>query len=250
MPTGPSWPSRARKTSTKLATMRQLRRARAPGCRWTSDRPGTAAPSGLPPGTGSTRARRARPSRGTGKRSSARRMCPPGSPSCSRARSTVSSAVPETTPSWPSAGDGAGEPPVGDADAHAALDDDRSLVHRRRSIIDRRGRCALRGRPHNPGAHEGKATLQWRVVVRALLAAVVLAGAPVLQAQSASAPLIVTATVVSTCKVDVPRSAETSTFATMPVAVTCAKGGATPRVQRPVAPRRSEVRDALLVIDF
>ena len=86
---------------------------------------------------------------------------------------------------------------------------------------------------------------------RRVLAATILAGAPVLaHAQSASAPLIVTATVVSTCRVDVPRSAEASTFATMPVAVTCARGGTAPRVQRPIAPRRIEVRDAVLVIDF
>jgi len=88
-------------------------------------------------------------------------------------------------------------------------------------------------------------------MVRTVLGAVILAGAHALAlAQAASAPLIVTATVVSTCKVDAPQSAEASKFATMPVAVTCTKGGATPRVQRPVAPRRSEVRDALLVIDF
>ena len=87
-----------------------------------------------------------------------------------------------------------------------------------------------------------------------VLAASLLAGAPALaQTQSASAPLFVTATVVSTCKVDVPRSAEASIFATMPVSVSCAKGGATPRVQRPiapVAPRRSEVQDAVLIINF
>ena len=88
-------------------------------------------------------------------------------------------------------------------------------------------------------------------MVRAALAAAILAGAPALaDAQSASAPLIVTATVVSTCRVEVPRSAAASSFATLPVAVTCAKRGATPRVQRPVAPRRSEVRDAVLIIDF
>ena len=88
-------------------------------------------------------------------------------------------------------------------------------------------------------------------MVRSFLAAAILAGVPVpAQAQSASAPLVVTATVVSTCKVDVPRSAEASTFATMPVAVTCTKRGATPRVQRPTAPRRSEMRDAVLIIDF
>jgi len=78
----------------------------------------------------------------------------------------------------------------------------------------------------------------------------ILAGAPSLaHAQSASAPLIVTATVVSTCRVEVPRAAEASTFATMPVTVTCARGGTAPRVQRPIAPR-SEGREALLVIDF
>jgi len=91
-------------------------------------------------------------------------------------------------------------------------------------------------------------------MVRTVLAAVILAGAPALaQTQSVSAPLFVTATVVSTCNVDVPRSADASRFATMPVAVTCAKGGATPRVQRPIAsiaPRRSEVRDAVLIINF
>jgi hypothetical protein len=88
-------------------------------------------------------------------------------------------------------------------------------------------------------------------MLRTVLAAAILAGASALpQAQSASAPLFVTATVVSTCRVDVPRSAEASTFATMPVAVTCARRGTTPRVQRPIAPRRSEVRDAVLIIDF
>jgi hypothetical protein len=88
-------------------------------------------------------------------------------------------------------------------------------------------------------------------MVRTVLAAVVIATAPALaHAQSASAPLVVTATVVSTCKVEVPRSAEATTFATLPVAVTCAKGGTTPRVQRPVEPRRSEVQDAVLIINF
>ncbi len=69
-------------------------------------------------------------------------------------------------------------------------------------------------------------------------------------AQSATAPLIVTATVVSTCKVDVPQSTDASIFATFPVTVTCARRGTTPRVQRPIAPRRSEIRDAVLTIDF
>jgi len=89
------------------------------------------------------------------------------------------------------------------------------------------------------------------VIARTVLSAALLAGAAALtHAQSASAPLIVTATVVSTCTVDVPRSAEASIFATMPVSVICAKGGTTPRVQRPIVPPRSEVRDAVLIIDF
>jgi len=90
-------------------------------------------------------------------------------------------------------------------------------------------------------------------MVRAVLATAVLAGAPALaEAQSASAPLMVSATVVSACKVDVnvPQSPGASGFVTWPVAVTCANRGLTPRVQRPVAPRRSEARGAVLTIDF
>jgi len=86
-------------------------------------------------------------------------------------------------------------------------------------------------------------------MVRTVLAAAILSAPAPTHAQSASAPLIITATVVSTCRVDVPRSAEAAIFATMPVSVTCAKGAATPRVQRPVAPR-SEAHDAVLTIDF
>jgi len=95
-------------------------------------------------------------------------------------------------------------------------------------------------------------------MVRTALAAAVLAAGPALvQAQSTSAPLIVTADVVSTCSVDVPRSAEASAFATMPVELICARGRMTPRVQRPIAPRVTVGRtspgpapDALLIIDF
>jgi hypothetical protein len=88
-------------------------------------------------------------------------------------------------------------------------------------------------------------------MVRTVLAAAILAGAQALaDAHSASTPLVVTATVVSTCRVDVPRSAEASAFATRPIAVTCARGGAAPRVQRPIAPRRVEAGGALLIIDF
>ena len=88
-------------------------------------------------------------------------------------------------------------------------------------------------------------------MARRLLTAALFAGAQVVAyAQSASAPLSVTATVVSTCKVEVPHSAERSTLPIFPVAVTCARRGAPARVQRPVAPRRSEVRDAVMLIDF
>jgi hypothetical protein len=86
---------------------------------------------------------------------------------------------------------------------------------------------------------------------RVFVAAAILAGVPVLaRAQSASSPLIISATVISTCSVDVPRWAEASTFATMPIGMTCARGATTPRVERPIGPRRIEIRDALLIIDF
>ena len=89
-------------------------------------------------------------------------------------------------------------------------------------------------------------------MLRTVLAVAILAGVPALaHADASAAPLIVTATVVSTCSVDVPRSAEASTFATFLVTVTCARRGTTPRVERPIPPPpRSEVREAVLVIDF
>jgi hypothetical protein len=86
---------------------------------------------------------------------------------------------------------------------------------------------------------------------RTLLAAAILVAVPALaSAQSASAPLIITATVVSTCKIDAPRAVEPGLFSTIPVTVTCARRVTAARVQRPAAPRRNEVRDAVLVIDF
>jgi hypothetical protein len=89
------------------------------------------------------------------------------------------------------------------------------------------------------------------VKFRTILAAALFAGAPLLaHAQSASAPLAVTATVVSTCRVDVPRAAEPSVLPALPVEVVCARRGAAARVQRPALPRRRDVRHALLVIDF
>ena len=87
---------------------------------------------------------------------------------------------------------------------------------------------------------------------RRLLTAALVAAAPaVVSAQSASAPLVVTATVVSSCRVNVPRAIEPGMFPVLPVALACARrGGAAPRLQRPDAPRRSEVRDAVVIIDF
>ena len=92
-------------------------------------------------------------------------------------------------------------------------------------------------------------------MVRTILAAVLVAGIPTLAGAegSASAPLLVTATVVSSCNVEVPQSTEPSSAATFPVTVTCGRGNAMPRIQRPVitpAPRRSEDRDAVLLINF
>ena len=78
-----------------------------------------------------------------------------------------------------------------------------------------------------------------------------LAAAPaVAHAQSVSAPLVVTATVVSTCTIDVPRAAERSVFPSFPVKVTCARHGAAARVQHPPTPHRSDLRDAVLLINF
>jgi len=83
-------------------------------------------------------------------------------------------------------------------------------------------------------------------------AALVLAALPAAAgAQSASAPLIVTATVVSSCRVNVPRAVEPGMFPELPVAIACARrGAAAPRINRPATPRRSEIRDAVLAIDF
>jgi hypothetical protein len=86
---------------------------------------------------------------------------------------------------------------------------------------------------------------------RSIVVATLLAGIPALvQAQSASAPLIVTATVVSTCRVDVPRSSERSALSTFPVGLTCSRGSSGARLVRPSAQPRSEVHDAVLIINF
>lgn len=68
-------------------------------------------------------------------------------------------------------------------------------------------------------------------------------------AQSTSAPLHVTATVIRSCRVDVPPSAQPSQLPTLAVVLTCVKSsGAAARVQRP-APRR-EPRGDVVVINF
>ena len=86
---------------------------------------------------------------------------------------------------------------------------------------------------------------------RRLFAAAILAAAPALaQAQSASAPLVVTATVVSSCKVNVPSASSPSALPTIPVAVACGRGVVPPRVQRPEPARRIDAGAAVVVINF
>jgi hypothetical protein len=69
-------------------------------------------------------------------------------------------------------------------------------------------------------------------------------------AQSKSAPLVVTATVVSSCKVNVPSASSASALPTIPVAVACGRGVVPPRVQRPELARRIDTGAALVVINF
>ena len=62
-------------------------------------------------------------------------------------------------------------------------------------------------------------------LVTTLLAAAILAGTSMpAEAQSASAPLVVSATVVSSCKVKFPRQVTRSALTTMPVDVECTRG--------------------------
>jgi hypothetical protein len=70
------------------------------------------------------------------------------------------------------------------------------------------------------------------------MAAVILAVMPAMaSAQSASAPLLVTAEVVRSCRVDVPSAAPPNQLSTLPVALTCAKSAsAAARVERPPVP--------------
>lgn len=96
-------------------------------------------------------------------------------------------------------------------------------------------------------------------LVGALLAAAILMGtstmaqAQVMQGlQSASAPLVVTATVVSSCKVSVPRQVQRSAMPTTPVDVACTRSSrADARVAPPAAAQsQTSVGDGLVVINF
>ena len=96
-----------------------------------------------------------------------------------------------------------------------------------------------------------KTQTPWRSrMVRTLLTSALLIGTATLAyGQSATAPLLVTATVVSTCRVNVPRQVQRAALSTMPVDIECARGGVDARVRRPLLPLRS-VDHALLVINF
>jgi hypothetical protein len=87
----------------------------------------------------------------------------------------------------------------------------------------------------------------------AIVAAAMVVGMSVpSHAQETSAPLFVSATVVSTCMVVTPRLVEASHFSTMTVEITCARRGSlgrTPRIERPRAPKQN-VEGAVLVINF
>jgi hypothetical protein len=90
-------------------------------------------------------------------------------------------------------------------------------------------------------------------MVRTFLVSVILVGAATLaQAQTAAAPLVVTATVVSSCKTNVPRQVKRSALSTMTVDIACARGsrgGVDARVRRPLS-SPSSVGHALVLINF
>jgi hypothetical protein len=88
-------------------------------------------------------------------------------------------------------------------------------------------------------------------MTRRLLVIAIFAAAPaVTHAQTAAAPLLVTATVMPSCRVDVPQSAEFANLATMPVTMACAKAMLTPRVERPIASQASAAQDAVVTVNF
>jgi hypothetical protein len=88
------------------------------------------------------------------------------------------------------------------------------------------------------------------------IAAIACAAVSIGRAQSSSAVLSVTATVVPSCRVDVPRQADPSEMSTLPVSLACGRGVG-PRIQRPQLGPQTDgddsavvVDDAVLVIDF
>ena len=88
-------------------------------------------------------------------------------------------------------------------------------------------------------------------MLRASLVAALILAPAMAGAQSASAPLVVTATVVSSCSVSVPSVADASSLPTLPVVLACARhGGTAARVERPQEPRRTDAARDLVVIDF
>jgi len=82
-----------------------------------------------------------------------------------------------------------------------------------------------------------------------VIAAIAGAAVSIARAQSSSAVLSVTATVVPSCRVDVPRQADPSEMSTLPVSLVCGRGVG-PRIQRPQFGLRTDVGDAVLLIDF
>jgi hypothetical protein len=84
----------------------------------------------------------------------------------------------------------------------------------------------------------------------ALLAAAILVVTATAANAQQSAPLLVTATVVSTCSVKVPRQAKRSELHTTSIDIACARSNrADPHVRRP-APTQSHNDHALVVINF
>ena len=71
------------------------------------------------------------------------------------------------------------------------------------------------------------------------------------RAQSVSAPLLVTATVVSSCRVELPQYADATRFGSFPVGLECARGvAARPRVERFAPAAYTTLLDGLVVINF
>ena len=88
-------------------------------------------------------------------------------------------------------------------------------------------------------------------LVASCVAATVIVAPVAVRAQSSSAPLLVTATVISSCRVELPLSADASQFPTFPVDLQCARGlSARPRIERVAAVPHTTYLDGLVVINF